>query len=73
MQNFMTLGQPLLGEKFVVGGWWCVNLFYCSALVQTWILALDLDWDQAGQLGVENRAVTTEYIPQAVAVPSPKF
>ena len=44
VQNFKTEAQPLLGEKFVwwVGGWWCVNQFYCSTLVQ---IGLDLDFE----------------------------
>jgi hypothetical protein len=48
MQNFKTLGQPLLGEQFVVvgggwvvGGWWVV---VCKP-----ILVFSFDFGQAEQ------------------------
>ena len=54
MTNFTTLGQPLLGEKFVwwsvvVGGWLRVNLVLCFG-PNHWVSLWALAFDQAEQM-----------------------
>jgi hypothetical protein len=42
--NFQTIGQTLMGQKFVVGGWWWWVVVVCKH-----ILVFSLDVGQAEQ------------------------